>query len=939
MLLHRTLHTLLHRLWPLLFFVALSILMTWPLTQHLGDGLFGLGDALQQSWIFAWNAHAVLTDPTSIWSPPIFYPYPNTLAFHDHLFLGLITAPLTWLSGEPLLGYNLLLLLSFAFSGWAVFLLVRDTLGERLPRDAAGAITWSAIIAGAAFAFCAYRFAHFPHFQLLQTFWMLFALLFLRRLLRPIDAGGGRLRDALLCGLFAAIQAVSALYYAFFTAALLSGYALLWGITQLWLRLRRGGRLPWRQVALLVGAALVGALLALPLVIPYIRIYNTLGIVRSVRELDNWSAPLWAYLTVPQENLLYARLGERVVGSGEMVLFPGLLLTLIALAGAVAALRAIMLRRDTPWSTLDGLFWPLAGCAAFALSLGTGVRIERFDAPLPIPLPYILLYTYVPGFGGLRVPSRWGMLVTLALALMAAMTLAWLLMRASRRMRTLGGTLVLAVILLEQAAPPAQLLAGSALTSAPEVYTWLGQPEQADIQAVLELPVPAVPRGAELHQVIMRQWYNRLHWRPLVASYSPIIPFGTSDILRRAQDLPDPAIVSFLRLTGIDTLVIHRDAYGPGAADALLAGLVALPEVRLRADVGSATVVSLLPDPRLTAIESVASPGGTIWISADERIPGVVTLALTRRLAARGYLLYGPGRTRFYEPLTPASLGQTFAAGILSDAEDPRTYGFNPSDLVWSAHGLALYRGDPELLANLSLAEAVPGQFHPRFPSSLTLQPLPNALRIGQREVTLTTESSQSLDLELDLAALSPQQIQFAATPINIPAGLSTIRLRLRPESPLTIVGASDQLALLRLRLFRANDSAVQLQTTPGMVARATSSFDGTTLEVRAWATGGSGLRLEAQGAAAYDDRPIPLFAGSQPLPPSGEELQFRVRLPQAEAEWLESRQEAVDGRYIVYLKDAAHPESPGAPVATFNLVNGRLADVIVLELPLAALP
>jgi hypothetical protein len=316
-----------------------------------------------------------------------------------------------------------------------------------------------------------------------------------------------------------------------------------------------------------------------------------------------------------------------------------------------------------------------------------------------------------------------------------------------------------------------------------------------------------------------------------------------------------------------------------------------------------------------------------------------VTLALTRRLAARGYLLYGPGRTRFYEPLIPARPGQTFAAGILSDAEDPRTYGFKPTDLVWSAHGLALYRGDPELLASLPLAEAVPEQFHPRFPSSLTLQRLPNALRVGQRELTLTTDRSQSLDLELDLAALSPQQIQFASTQIDVPAGLSTLRLRLTDASPLSVVSSTDQLALLRLRLFRADDGIAELQTIPGMVATATSSFDGTTLEVRAWAGGGSGLRLEAQGAAAYDDRPIALFAGSQPLPPSGGEVRFQVRLPQAEAAWLEARQEAVDGRYIVYLKDAARPESPGAPVATFNLVNGRLTDLVLLTLPLTALP
>ncbi|RRR69895.1 MAG: hypothetical protein EI684_14400 [Candidatus Viridilinea halotolerans] len=954
-------------LWPLLFFCLLTLPMTWPLARHLGSGLTAEGDDLLQAWLFAWNSHAITSQPAALWDAPIFYPYPTTLAFTDnHILLALLTAPLTWLSGEPLLAYNLLIFASFALSGWAVFLLARETLSDRGMSPAA--TTWAALLAGAGFAFSAYRFAHFSHFQLLQTAWMLFALLFLRRLLRPLAAGGGRWQDALLCGIFAAVQVATTLYYGFFVALLLGGYAAIWGLHALWLRLRAQTPLPWRQAALGLLAAAVAGVAAWPFVLPYMRVYASLGIVRSVRELDGWSAPLHAYFTVPQENLLYGALAPSLRGAGEMVLAPGLLLLLLVFGGLARLLWVSRMgngnatdgphppaplshvvgeggqQRDT-WRSnrVDLLFWPLLAFVAFVLSLGTGIRFERFGEPLPIPLPYLQLYNYVPGFGALRVPARWGLLVTLAVAMLAALALATLLAQRRPRTRILMGGLALGLVLLEQAAPPQRWLVGPELTAAPPVYAWLAQAEQDDIAALLELPVAAVPRGAALQQVIWRQWHGRTHWRPLVASYSGLMPFGSSDLLRRAQDLPAPAVVSFFRLSGIDTLVIHRDAYAPGEAEALIAGLLALPEVTLRAEVGSATVLRLAPDPRIAAISAAAGPYGRIYLSADERIPGVLPLALSRQLTAAGYILYGPGRTRFYPPLQTPTRGQTFAAGLLAAAEDPREHGFLPEELVWQAHSLALYAGDPQLVFSFGLAQQVPGWFHPHFPTTLTLQQQPLGLHVQSGDGSaaifpypaLPQPSGAALQVEVDVASLTAQTLRVGAEDVALPPGLSTLYMLLPTSGMLNLNGTAGEIALLRVRVRQTSAATQGVIALNGLVVQADVAFAGETLSIQAHAAGVERLRLDVRGAAAYDDRPIRLLAGSQPLPTPGATLAFTFDLLTPTASWIESQEPAQDGRYIVYLKDAAQPESPGLPVAKFNLRAGQVVDAEAVPLPL----
>ena len=108
-----------------LLFVVLSLVLTQPLALHLADAVEDRQDALLNVWITAWDGRQLLADPLHLFDANIFYPYPRTLAYSE-LLLGnaLLALPVTAISGNPVLGYNLALLLSFVLSGLGTYLLV-----------------------------------------------------------------------------------------------------------------------------------------------------------------------------------------------------------------------------------------------------------------------------------------------------------------------------------------------------------------------------------------------------------------------------------------------------------------------------------------------------------------------------------------------------------------------------------------------------------------------------------------------------------------------------------------------------------------------------------------------------------------------------------------------------------------------------------------------
>ncbi|UCE43096.1 MAG: glycosyltransferase family 39 protein [Candidatus Aminicenantes bacterium] len=123
------------------FFILLSIIMLWPLPLHMADAFVSHVDPLLNTWIFDWDTYQLFRDPFQLFDANIFFPLKNTLAFSEHMIvLSLIAFPVSLVSGNPILGYNFIQLLAYILCGFAVYLLVYHLTKSRIAGIIAGII-------------------------------------------------------------------------------------------------------------------------------------------------------------------------------------------------------------------------------------------------------------------------------------------------------------------------------------------------------------------------------------------------------------------------------------------------------------------------------------------------------------------------------------------------------------------------------------------------------------------------------------------------------------------------------------------------------------------------------------------------------------------------------------------------------------------------------
>ncbi len=165
-------------------YAALTCVLFSPLLTNLGSGLHDRSDTALNTWIVAWQAHILLGDPLALFDAPIFYPLADTLALSEILWPAApLAVPLLAATGNPVLVYNLLFLLSFPLAGLGMYLLARE-MAARRP---------AAFLAGLIYAFSPHQFGHLSQLQLLSIAWLPLTLLFLERLWtrgRPADGLG-----------------------------------------------------------------------------------------------------------------------------------------------------------------------------------------------------------------------------------------------------------------------------------------------------------------------------------------------------------------------------------------------------------------------------------------------------------------------------------------------------------------------------------------------------------------------------------------------------------------------------------------------------------------------------------------------------------------------------------------------------------------------------
>jgi len=500
-------------------YVLLALLLTYPLLLHLSSHVPGSSTWAFDEYTFIWNMWWFKYSLFDLHTSPlrtdyIFFPVGSSLLLYTYdIFNCLLALPLQFHLPLPLAS-NLVLLFTWVMSAWgayllALYLLRRSGLTEH--------VRLAAFAAGCLYAFASNRhiYAALGHYDMVSTQWLPFyALFFIRTLEEP------GWKNPVLAGLFATMAMLCEMIFGTFL--------VIFSVVYLLLRVTGNGAScrgdpsgrPYRGCfARLAVLATVVLVTYAPLLIPIMR-----EMFFGRYELAGWgdalklSTDLMGFFTPTALHPTWkgswaAELRAVIEGASRFsdvnTVFLGYFTLAIALL-AVIRCRERMVKIWAREAVLFALF-----CLGPVLQVNRRYVFDMDGIPVTLPMPFAVLH-YVPVFRANRVPNRFSVLLTLALAVMVAYGLRRIVASVSRRFsftfaRMVGGALI-ALIIFDHLSIPLPLT--DARVPGPLVK--LGE-ETGDF-AVLQLPLgwrnSFGMAGAERTQA---QYYQTVHHKRLLA--------------------------------------------------------------------------------------------------------------------------------------------------------------------------------------------------------------------------------------------------------------------------------------------------------------------------------------------------------------------------------------------------------------------------------------
>lgn len=532
-----------------LFFVVVAVLVTFPLAAQIGSHLGGVPgqDAMQHLWISWWTQHAlvdlganpmqvdVLYHPDGVTHPMLWVtPYPHLAGLPLSLLLGLVPA------------YNIHLLLSFVLSGLTAYLLVLYSTRN----------TVAALLGGLVFAIFPNRMAQSTaHFAQVVTYLFPLCALYLIKLRRRPTR-----HNAVVFGVVLGLSLlVNIIHTAYLLLPLLVVFTGYWAIAE------RSDFWTGRTVSHLALGLLIGAVIAAPLLLPFVW-HALAGQLDYLQQegLTGFSADVLAFFVPAASHPLLSRwpafqeLSTRLVGDGnlrENTVYLGIVPLLVAAYGV--------------WRCKVGktLPWLLLTIACAVLSMGPVLKIAGNVTGLP--LPYAVA-RYLPFYKWGRIPGRFNETIILGLAVLMGYGYAALSSRLRGKHLVLSvATVALFVIIgLEYwTLSPYPTMP----VTIPEFYDdWAAEPGD---YAVLDLPQwPLWLREASNYAM----FYQTTHEHKIVGGYVWRLPQNRAGTMKAFQELlwPDGQTDIISRRRGeegipllneydIRYVVVHRNTLPP----------------------------------------------------------------------------------------------------------------------------------------------------------------------------------------------------------------------------------------------------------------------------------------------------------------------------------------------------------------------------------------
>lgn len=257
-------------------FAVLVCAFTSPLIGGLSHLLPPHWDPRLMAWDMASTAKRLFSDPSLLFHGNDFYPYGTTKAFIEPLLVpALFNMPIFLLTGNPVLSYNITLLVLWSLSGLTMYLCTREILGHR----------GGALLAAAIWTLSPYRTDYYLEFNMQMSFGIPLVVLYWYRFLRT-----QRLRDAALTFVFLGIQCLSSWYY----AIMVSVYAIVFSACYVLLK-QRGWKV--KKLLQVIPILMVFCVVMFPFARPYFEVRKELGMVGgSLAEATVYSADVLTYV-------------------------------------------------------------------------------------------------------------------------------------------------------------------------------------------------------------------------------------------------------------------------------------------------------------------------------------------------------------------------------------------------------------------------------------------------------------------------------------------------------------------------------------------------------------------------------------------------------------------------------------------------------------------
>ncbi|NMB53733.1 MAG: YfhO family protein [Leptolinea sp.] len=543
------------------YFLLLTIFMTWPLATRMSDQMAGqVGDNIYFVWMIGWFKKALIdlhVNPFNVWF--LNYPEGWSLAYTEITPAQLLLAAPFSLIASPTFAYNAAHLLSFLLSGLIMSLWVR-----RLT-DSNGA----ALLAGTAYAFLPFHFAHFliGHLNLSGLQWFpLFFWGFFDLLLYPPDGAtaSGKYQDRVQpagsaivkTGIGLGLIALTSQYYLYMTCLIA---VFIWVIYTAFInRSIWCDRNFWKHW-------IFASLVALPLiaiaVAPYVSLAGRgelpdreLGVVRP------YSAGLTDFLLPSTDHFVWGSwVGAHF--NRDMWVEGTLYVGLVNLGLAVFA----WLNRQKTGNRKLLILMGAGGALALLLAMGTdlhwnGAPVEIptpaflqgmiSRSTIPIPLPGWLLFKYFPLYAKLRALMRFGIFVLLFICTAAGLGAAQVLKRFAPRWKSaLTVGLILLVLFDFYPGPYSEF----AKVQARPVDAWLASQPGSD--AVVQMPF-SIAEDQE------HTYYTLVHGKPYVGGFFNAFPPAQYKRIKPIlNNFPDKESTALLRDLEVHWVLVDPTCY------------------------------------------------------------------------------------------------------------------------------------------------------------------------------------------------------------------------------------------------------------------------------------------------------------------------------------------------------------------------------------------